>query len=74
MAVDLFLFPNAYIDVATIGALTSFTGGQLYRYNFFKVRCLIIALGKNVRMQYLVESTYKSLGRLLLNSPKRCVD
>ncbi|XP_028403896.1 protein transport protein Sec24C-like isoform X2 [Dendronephthya gigantea] len=36
VAVDLFLFPNAYIDVATVGALTSFTGGQLYRYNFFK--------------------------------------
>ncbi|XP_046852645.1 protein transport protein Sec24D-like isoform X2 [Xenia sp. Carnegie-2017] len=36
VAIDLFLFPNSYIDVATIGALTSITGGQLYRYSYFK--------------------------------------
>ena len=34
---DLFLFPNSYIDVATIGLLATQTGGQIYRYSYFKV-------------------------------------
>ena len=38
VAVDLFLFPNAYIDVATIGSVATLTGGQIYRYSYFKVR------------------------------------
>lgn len=37
VAVDLFLFPNAYIDVATIGSVATLTGGQIYRYSYFKV-------------------------------------
>ncbi|XP_074619307.1 protein transport protein Sec24C-like isoform X2 [Acropora palmata] len=36
VAVDLFLFPNAYIDVATIGSVATLTGGQIYRYSYFK--------------------------------------
>ena len=37
VSVDLFLFPNSYIDVATIGLLATQTGGQVYRYSYFKV-------------------------------------
>ena len=37
VSVDLFLFPNSYVDVATIGLLATQTGGQVYRYSFFKV-------------------------------------
>ena len=33
---DLFLFPNAYIDVATIGDICKYTGGSLFRYNYFQ--------------------------------------
>lgn len=40
VAVDLFLFPNAYIDVATIGSVATLTGGQIYRYSYFKVKKL----------------------------------
>ncbi|XP_022800862.1 protein transport protein Sec24C-like isoform X2 [Stylophora pistillata] len=36
VGVDLFLFPNAYIDVATIGSVATLTGGQIYRYSYFK--------------------------------------
>jgi protein transport protein SEC24 len=32
IGVDMFLFPNAYIDVATIGTLASTTGGDTYCY------------------------------------------
>lgn len=34
--VDLFLFPNAYVDVATIGDICKYTGGSLFRYNYFQ--------------------------------------
>ncbi|XP_038060982.1 protein transport protein Sec24C-like [Patiria miniata] len=35
-SVDLFLFPNSYVDVATIGQVSSQTGGQCYKYNYFQ--------------------------------------
>ncbi|EDV22255.1 uncharacterized protein TRIADDRAFT_29202 [Trichoplax adhaerens] len=36
VGVDLFLFPNGYTDVATIGCLSSVTGGSIYKYSHFK--------------------------------------
>ncbi|XP_044284452.1 protein transport protein Sec24D [Varanus komodoensis] len=35
--VDLFLFPNQYVDVASMGLVTMYTGGTLYKYNNFQV-------------------------------------
>jgi len=35
-SVDLFLFNNAYIDVATISQVSRLTGGQLYKYTYFQ--------------------------------------
>ncbi|XP_072051157.1 protein transport protein Sec24C-like isoform X1 [Amphiura filiformis] len=35
-SVDLFLFPNAYVDLATIGQVSTLTGGQVYKYNYFQ--------------------------------------
>ncbi|XP_035228704.1 protein transport protein Sec24C-like isoform X2 [Stegodyphus dumicola] len=35
-SVDLFLFNNAYIDVATLGQVCRLTGGQLYKYTYFQ--------------------------------------
>ena len=37
VSIDLFLFPNSYVDVATIGLMVTQTGGQVYRYSYFKV-------------------------------------
>uniref|UniRef100_H2ZC32 SEC24 homolog C, COPII coat complex component n=1 Tax=Ciona savignyi TaxID=51511 RepID=H2ZC32_CIOSA len=34
--VDLFLFPNQYVDVATLAQVPQLTGGQVYKYNFFR--------------------------------------
>ncbi|XP_013388768.1 protein transport protein Sec24C isoform X1 [Lingula anatina] len=34
--VDLFLFPNSYIDVASIGEVCRLTGGQVYMYKYFQ--------------------------------------
>ncbi|NWH80934.1 SC24D protein, partial [Piaya cayana] len=35
--VDLFLFPNQYVDIASIGLVTMHTGGTLYKYNNFQL-------------------------------------
>jgi len=34
-SVDLFLFNNAYIDVATLSQVSRLTGGQVYKYTYF---------------------------------------
>ncbi|KFP18592.1 Protein transport protein Sec24C, partial [Egretta garzetta] len=34
--VDLFLFPNQYLDVATLGVVTYHTGGSIYKYAYFQ--------------------------------------
>ncbi|KAF9383024.1 COPII coat Sec23p-Sfb3p heterodimer component, partial [Mortierella sp. AD011] len=38
LSIDLFLFPNAYIDAATLGCLPSVTGGETYMYPGFNVQ------------------------------------
>lgn len=35
--VDLFLFPNQYVDVATLGVVPVSTGGSIYKYTYFQV-------------------------------------
>lgn len=37
-SVDLFIFNNAYIDIATIGQVARLTGGEVYKYTYFQVR------------------------------------
>lgn len=36
-SVDLFLFNNSYIDVATIGQVSRLTGGEIFKYTYFQV-------------------------------------
>jgi protein transport protein SEC24 len=35
--VDLFVFPNNYLDLATIGEVCRVSGGQIYKFNYFSV-------------------------------------
>ncbi|KFV98091.1 PREDICTED: protein transport protein Sec24D [Eurypyga helias] len=35
--VNLFLFPNQHVDVASMGLVTMYTGGTLYKYNNFQL-------------------------------------
>ncbi|KAF9973898.1 COPII coat Sec23p-Sfb3p heterodimer component [Actinomortierella ambigua] len=35
LSIDLFMFPNAYMDVATLGCLPSITGGETFFYPHF---------------------------------------
>uniref|UniRef100_A0A915ETP9 Protein transport protein Sec24C n=1 Tax=Ditylenchus dipsaci TaxID=166011 RepID=A0A915ETP9_9BILA len=34
-AVDLFLFPNSFIDVASLAPVCNLTGGSIYKYQYF---------------------------------------
>ncbi|KAK1175018.1 protein transport protein Sec24D-like [Acipenser oxyrinchus oxyrinchus] len=36
--VDLFLFPNQFVDVATLGDIPMHTGGALYKYSNFQIQ------------------------------------
>lgn len=36
-AVDLFLFPNAFVDVASLSPVCALTGGSIYKYQYFEV-------------------------------------
>ncbi|KAF9090400.1 COPII coat Sec23p-Sfb3p heterodimer component, partial [Mortierella sp. GBA35] len=35
LSIDLFLFPNAYVDVATLGCLSTLTGGETHMFTNF---------------------------------------
>jgi len=37
-SVDLFIFNNSYVDIATIGQICRLTGGEIYKYTYFQVR------------------------------------
>lgn len=43
-SVDLFLFPNAHADIASIGLVSLVTGGQTFKYQYFDVRFSLILL------------------------------
>ncbi|VDN02983.1 unnamed protein product [Thelazia callipaeda] len=36
-AVDLFLFPNSFVDIASLSPVCTITGGSLYRYQYFEI-------------------------------------
>ncbi|KOC60808.1 Protein transport protein Sec24C [Habropoda laboriosa] len=35
-SVDLFVFNNSYVDIATIGQIARLTGGEVYKYTYFQ--------------------------------------
>ncbi|XP_011635286.1 protein transport protein Sec24C [Pogonomyrmex barbatus] len=35
-SVDLFIFNNSYVDLATIGQICRLTGGEIYKYTYFQ--------------------------------------
>lgn len=45
-SVDLFVFNNSYIDLATIGQVSRLTGGEIYKYTYFQVSKAKISLIK----------------------------
>lgn len=47
VSVDLYLFNNSYIDVATIGQIARVTGGSVNKYTYFQVSSLISLAAAN---------------------------
>ncbi|KAM7351700.1 COPII coat complex component secretory 24CD isoform 2-T2 [Cochliomyia hominivorax] len=51
-SVDLFLFNNSYIDIATIGQVARLSGGEVYKYTYFQAdidgKRLIADIIKNI--------------------------
>lgn len=43
-SVDMFLFNNAYIDIATIGQVARLSGGEIYKYTYFQVTWLLLKM------------------------------
>jgi protein transport protein SEC24 len=41
-SVDLFVFNNSYIDLATIGQVSRLSGGEIYKYTYFQVYELVL--------------------------------
>lgn len=41
-SVDLFIFNNSYVDIATIGQICRLTGGEIYKYTYFQVSYNVI--------------------------------
>ncbi|KAK0097191.1 hypothetical protein PV326_003005 [Microctonus aethiopoides] len=35
-SIDLFIFNNSYVDIATIGQVCRLTGGEIYKYTYFQ--------------------------------------
>ncbi|XP_061398380.1 protein transport protein Sec24C isoform X1 [Musca vetustissima] len=53
-SVDLFLFNNSYIDIATIGQVARLTGGEVYKYTYFQA---------DIDGKRLIEDVIKNVSR-----------
>uniref|UniRef100_A0A8D9ENZ4 Protein transport protein Sec24C n=2 Tax=Cacopsylla melanoneura TaxID=428564 RepID=A0A8D9ENZ4_9HEMI len=54
VSVDLFVFNNAYVDLATIGQVSRLTGGQIYKYTYFQA---------DTDGERLIEDVRRNIGR-----------
>lgn len=36
-SVDMYIFNNSFIDLATIGQISKLTGGEIFKYTYFQV-------------------------------------
>uniref|UniRef100_A0A8C3M8G8 Uncharacterized protein n=1 Tax=Geospiza parvula TaxID=87175 RepID=A0A8C3M8G8_GEOPR len=61
--VNLFLFPNQYMDVASMGLVTMYTGGTLYKYNNFQLESdspqFLSDLRKDIQKQMGFDATMR---------------
>ncbi|KAG9304124.1 hypothetical protein G9A89_019686 [Geosiphon pyriformis] len=64
ISIDLFLFPMAYIDVATIGLLSSLTGGETYFYPNFDFQKDGEKFAKELKHNVTREFGYNALMRI----------
>jgi len=74
VSIDLFLFPNSYIDVATLGLMVTQTGGQIYRYSYFKETTHGNQFVSDLRKNFKREVGFDAIMRLRCSTGLRPVE
>ncbi|KAI9206218.1 Sec23/Sec24 trunk domain-containing protein [Polychytrium aggregatum] len=72
--VDFYLFPHAYIDVATLSTLSSLTGGDTYSYHNFEAARDGLKFGNDLKRNLLRSFAYDALLRIRCSNGLKLVD
>jgi len=73
-AVDLFVFPNNYLDLATIGEVCRVSGGQIYKFNYFSVENDGERLLDELRRNFQRTTAFDALMRVRTSAGIRPID
>ncbi|XP_026681525.1 collagen alpha-1(III) chain, partial [Diaphorina citri] len=74
VSVDLFVFNNAYVDLATIGQVARLTGGQIYKYTYFQANVDGDRLIDDVRRNMSRPTAYDAVMRVRTSTGIRPTD
>jgi hypothetical protein len=58
VCVDVFLFPNAHIDVASIAPVSQLSGGSVYKYQYFDVSSLSHSSSQVIRRKRMASVSW----------------
>ncbi|XP_050566502.1 protein transport protein Sec24D-like isoform X2 [Cygnus atratus] len=72
--VNLFLFPNQYVDVASLGLVTMYTGGTLYKYNNFQLNSDSPQFLTDLRKDIEKKTGFDAIMRVRTNTGFRATD
>ncbi|CAF1314310.1 unnamed protein product [Adineta steineri] len=73
-AVDLFVFPNNYLDIATIGEVCRVSGGQIYKFNYFSIENDGERLLDDLKRNFQRSTAFDALMRVRTSSGIRPID
>ncbi|XP_033744553.1 protein transport protein Sec24C-like isoform X2 [Pecten maximus] len=73
-SVDIFLFPNAYIDVASISDVCRLTGGNMYKYSYFQADLDGSRFMEDLRMNVESQVAFDGILRVRTSTGIRPVD
>ena len=71
---EVFLFPNAYIDAASISPLATTTGGQILRYPFFRAATGRVKLVNDIRRVVTRRTGIEAMLRVRCSTGLRATD
>ncbi|NXD84198.1 SC24D protein, partial [Halcyon senegalensis] len=72
--VNLFLFPNQYVDVASMGLVTMYTGGTLYKYNNFQLDADSLQFLSDLRKDIEKKTGFDAIMRVRTSTGFRATD
>ncbi|NWU63887.1 SC24D protein, partial [Pterocles burchelli] len=72
--VNLFLFPNQYVDVASMGLVTMYTGGTLYKYNNFQLSSDSLQFLSDLRKDIEKKTGFDAIMRIRTSTGFRATD